>query len=86
MISHDDFGIANDEEMARFQKALTPCRGCNHPKMAHSFLGPFKGTGKCVDARVTVSGMYKQCTCRNFEPKDNLEFLEYKYDKKKGGK
>ena len=75
---------ADDEEGARFEKAMAPCRNCNHPKMTHSFLGMFKRVGKCIDTRLNVTGQYMTCSCLNFEPKDNLEFLEYRYEKKKG--
>jgi hypothetical protein len=86
MSNHDTFDLFDNEEMVRFQKALTPCRNCNHPKMTHSFLGMFKGIGKCVDAKVTANGTYNQCYCKEFLPKDNLEYLEYKYDKKRKGR
>ena len=80
----DDFGPVNDaEEMDRFRKALAPCRSCSHPKMAHSFLKSERG--RCVDAKLNAAGQFKECSCKNFEPKDNLEFLEFKYDAKKKG-
>jgi hypothetical protein len=69
----------DDEEAVRFEKALAPCRHCTHCRMTHIVRG-IKG---CMDATVTAAGVYKQCRCQNFEPKDNLEFLEYRYDKKK---
>jgi hypothetical protein len=69
----------DEEEGARFEKALAPCRNCNHAKLPHLLI-----QNKCVDGTLNVTGHYEQCSCRNFEPKDNLEYLEYKYDKKKG--
>jgi hypothetical protein len=54
--------------------------------MAHSFLGIFKSVGKCVNSRVTPNGTYRECRCTIYEPSDNLEFLEFKYDEKKKGK
>jgi len=78
MIRRND-SVNDDEEILRFQKAFAKCRYCNHPKMIHSLIPK-----RCVDARLKADGTYKQCRCKNFEPKDNLEFLEYRYDKKKG--
>jgi hypothetical protein len=71
----------DEEEGERFLKALTPCRHCGHVKLAHSLIQK-----RCVDARLIATGRYKLCKCNNFEPKDNLEFLEYKYEKKLGKK
>jgi hypothetical protein len=83
MTSHDDTGPIDAEEMERFYQALMKCRNCSHIKMTHSFLGMFKKVGKCVDASLVSDGVYKACHCRLFEPADNLEYLEYKYDEKK---
>lgn len=72
-----------ESEEERFRKGLSKCRNCTHVRMAHSFLGLFQNVGKCMDATLIATGEYKQCSCDVFEPQDNLEFLEYKYDKKK---
>lgn len=63
------------EEVDRLLNALTPCRKCEHLKIAHSFMLPNKG--KCVDATVKSDGEHKICNCKMFVPKDNLEFLEW---------
>jgi hypothetical protein len=51
------------------------CRKCSHVMLAHSFLKARKG--RCIDVRVKATGEYRQCRCRLFIPKDNLEFLEW---------
>lgn len=67
-------------EMERFEKALARCRNCNHIKMIHSFLNCNKGI--CIDYKLDVTGKSKRCKCKIYEPIDNLEFLEFKLDKK----
>ena len=81
-MSHDNNDPVDEEEGARFEKALAPCRHCGHVKMTH-MTSTVKSIQMCMDATVTVTGVYNRCRCQNFEPKDNLEFLEYRYDKKK---
>lgn len=71
-------------EEERFMKALSKCRNCDHMKMAHSFL--IVKDGKCIDAKVSEKGTYKECLCRLFAPKDNLEYLEWKFENKQKGR
>lgn len=80
---HDDFDLIDNEEMIRFQKALSKCRNCGHAKMIHYFLN---NKNKCIDFKLEVNGKYKGCHCIRWEPADNLEYLESKYDIKKGKK
>jgi hypothetical protein len=70
-------------EEERWQKAIAKCRNCGHVRMAHSFLNK---KSKCLDSCLFVTGKYKSCPCLTYEPKDNLEFLEFRYDEKKKGK
>lgn len=80
MTNTEDFGVIDEEEGLRFQKALARCRNCNHIKMIHSFLNCNKSN--CIDYKVDVAGKSKRCKCKEYLPKDNLEFLEYKLDEK----
>lgn len=69
----------NVEEMKRFAKALGKCRTCGHVRMAH----PIKlKQNICLDATLTNKSGYKQCPCKLFVPKDNLEFLEWAAENK----
>ena len=66
----------SDEE--KFLKALAKCRNCGHVRMAHQVVK----NNICLDGNLEVTGKYMLCTCENYEPKDNLEFLEWQYKKK----
>lgn len=69
-------------EEERFRKALAKCRNCGHVKIAHQILN----NTKCLDTKLRVDGTHMHCACQNYEPIDNLEFLEFKLDKKLGKK
>jgi hypothetical protein len=74
-----------------------PCRNCNHPIRDHSYyndiyIGDYKLTDINVldfapcEYRVIVDDnsyppKFRPCYCKDFEPKDNLEFLEMKASK-----
>lgn len=78
--SEEIFGLGS---MSEFKKAMGKCRNCGHVRMGH-----FQGARPiiCLDAKLLATGRYERCDCSNYEPEDNLEYLEYKYDKKKLGK
>jgi hypothetical protein len=65
-------------EAQRYEAALRKCRTCDHAKMTHSNLSK----GRCIDAVLTNKEQYKPCTCIDFIPKDNLEYLEWASKKK----
>jgi hypothetical protein len=68
----------NEEEFERYLKSLNKCRICAHPRIAHPGVGKW-----CLDVTLTATGNTKMCSCREYVPNENLEFLEYKYSKKK---
>ena len=76
MIKRKELYKGSEEE--RFIKAQAKCRSCEHMKMVH-----FK---TCIDFEVDREGIVYNCKCKGYIPKDNLEFLEYKLDKKPGKK
>lgn len=66
-------------DVDRLLNSLNMCRTCSHAKIAHS------GTDKyCLDVALTVDGHIHLCSCKEYIPKENLAFLEYKYGKKEG--
>lgn len=69
----------SEEEI--FLKSITHCRSCNHVKLAHAFL--IDSARRCIDSSLNVKGEYKTCGCKVFIPKDNLEYLEWKYENSK---
>ena len=67
---------ADPEEVARFQKAFRHCRTCDHIQIAHAAKA--KGReGRCLDSKLTNKEVHESCTCTQFIPKDNLEYLEW---------
>jgi len=60
-----------------FLKALGPCRTCGHHKIAHTLKYKNRKTELCLDARLDSKAVYRRCPCKQFVPKDNLEFLEW---------
>ena len=67
---------ADPEEVARFEKAFKHCRTCDHIKIAH--CGTAKGkVDRCLDSKLTNKEVHESCTCLQFVPKDNLEYLEW---------
>jgi ribosomal protein L32 len=81
---HPGNAFADDEEFDRFEKALAKCRNCGHIRMSH--ILKIKKFLKCVDAKLDAAGTYTACSCKNYEPKDNLEYLEFKYNNKEKDK
>jgi hypothetical protein len=62
----------------RNPKNFDKCRWCNHYFLSHTSMAD--GTNFCEWGN---SSFYPtKCYCTDFAPKDNLEFLEYKSDKK----
>lgn len=65
---------------------LDYCKNCNHS--VHTHIGPFGRDGdKFGYFKIAVWGScsfpigYGSCCgCNKFSPKDNLEYLEYKYE------
>jgi hypothetical protein len=73
MVSNpDEF---DEEQLKRFERAMSPCRTCRHIRMAHSSLSINKG--KCLDSRLTNKEVHEPCACRLFIPAENLEYLEW---------
>ena len=79
-----DNELFDKEEMERLEKAITRCRTCDHVMIAHTYLG--KPKGRCLDARLTNKEKHERCTCQQFKPKDNLEYLEWVAKQKEKGK
>ena len=75
MTYFDDGGASNVEEVARFEKAFSKCRTCNHIRIAHSSLSSNKG--KCLDSILTNKEEHKSCACTIYIPLENLEYLEW---------
>lgn len=71
--------MADNEEFSRFLKSLNKCRVCEHVRIVHSTLDKI-----CLDVQLFKNGKAKMCSCKEYVPKENLEYLEYKYGKKKG--
>ena len=67
---------ADIEIVDRLTRSLSVCRTCAHVLMSHIFIG-LKKIKYCVDAFVNELGEYKKCSCEQFIPKDNLEYLEW---------
>lgn len=71
--------MKDEEQFDRFYQSLNKCRTCSHVRMTHS------GIEKCcLDVTLTVKGKPLLCLCKEYIPQENLEYLEYKYGKKKG--
>lgn len=71
-----------ESEEERLIEAIKPCRRCGHVNMAHKFLAKQADTMCCIDASLKENGKYVTCECKEFAPKDNLEFLQWQHDKK----
>lgn len=56
------------------------CRSCNHFFLSHTTI--YNHPSHC---HILIDPDFKNrpCKCSEFLPKDNLKFLEYKYDKNK---
>lgn len=48
------------------------CRDCNHAHL----------NNECVEFSDFGAVTFVNCTCKEYTPKDNLEYLEHLYDKK----
>lgn len=48
------------------------CRDCNHAHL----------NNECIEFTDWGSVTFVKCTCKEYAPKDNLEYLEHLYDKK----
>jgi hypothetical protein len=59
----------------RNPKSFDKCRTCKHSYVSHTDI--IHNPSVC---QYVVNG---SCRCKEFLPKDNLEFLEYKYAKRK---
>lgn len=57
------------------------CRWCDHYFLSHTDMPD--GNRFCEWAEGIYSPNRTKCECKDFAPKDNLEFLEYKYAKGK---
>lgn len=58
-------------------RSFEKCRTCNHYFISHQ---------TSLDGAIYCQWMYSSyqphhCDCKDFAPKDNLEFLEYEYGK-----
>jgi len=66
-------------------KNLSLCRNCNHMKLAHStYKDGVKISNQCNLWKDDIRG--KECHCFTFVPLDNLEYLEYQYNKRNNNK
>lgn len=72
-----------ETEEERLINAIKRCRFCDHVQMAHKYLPKYSETVCCLDTSLSSKGEYQACSCKEFAPKDNLEFLQWKHDKKK---
>lgn len=78
--------------MRKYQDRYSICRNCNHNRDAHSlYTQLFEGINQSkyisvleeVPCNIILDYMpvpNRMCNCKTFEPMDNLEYLEQKYD------
>jgi len=69
--------MAYDEETTRIFNALSKiCRVCSHIKFLHLQKG-------CTDQILSKEGKLYLCNCKEYIPKDNIEYLEYMSEKER---
>lgn len=56
------------------------CRSCNHYFISHTEMSD--GNRFCEWAEGIYFANRSKCTCKDFAPIDNLEYLEWKYVKR----
>lgn len=55
-------------------RSFSLCRTCRHYYLSHTDIGHEPSF---------CHNIIRSCKCKEFLPEDNLEFLEYKYGKRK---
>ncbi len=66
------------------------CRNCGHYRDGHITAYNWHRMNQSTDYRSCygttnringINGLYKNCPCPGYEPKDNLEYVQWLYDK-----
>jgi hypothetical protein len=80
--------------MRKYQDRYSICRNCNHNRDSHSiYIQLLEGLNQSKYIQILeeipcniimdyAPSPNKYCNCKNFEPTDNLEYLEMKYEEK----